>query len=440
MTAPQLHTLSVQDLEPGMLLHSIARQSGKLMVKSKGKIQHEGVIEQLIASGVQTVLVETESVAHAKPSAPSASPLAQGINPPITEAADTRVTTNVTTLIDTSELNQDYDEEDEYLAKPEPLMHFPALSISNQRDKLKAQDAAEQLIIDCKKLHRRLKVDIEKNMPIDITEAKRIVSVLHQSLMQDPDALLCLSMIRNEGEYLTNHSMHVSILLCHFAQYLGMSEFDCKRLAILGYFFDIGMLKVPKDILNKQGPPTREEQFIIQSHVQHSLDLLAPFDFDNELNLAIEQHHERLDGSGYPNNLAGEDIHKFSRMLAIVDCYDAMTTNRPFQKKASPASALKIIADKEYGYDFKLALKFIKCLGVYPVGSLVILNNQHIALVIKNSAENALKPKVKSFYSISHAEYVAPKLIDLASHTCKFHIIKPTLPEHYRLDLNRFSL
>ena len=423
MTATHLQTLSVQQLKPGMMLHSIAQQSGRLMVKSKGKIRHKGTIEQLIACGVKSVRIETEKPKEAvKPKAPvvakvfKEAPVAANDEVPSPE-------------FDTIDLGSDSD-----FGEQEPM--HEAVSEPSKGRKTALEDT-EQLVIDCKNLHQKMRVNIEKNLPIDFSSSKKLVTQLHESLMQDQDALLCLSMIRNDGEYLSNHAMHVAILLCHFANYLGMSNKDCQRLALLGYFFDIGMVQVPREILHKQGVPSKDEQKVIQSHVQKSLKLLAPFDLDAELLLAVEQHHERLDGTGYPNQLQGEDIHKFSRMLAIVDCYDAMTTNRPFQKKSSPAAALKLISNKSYGYDLKLALQFIRCIGVYPVGSLVIMSNKQIGMVIKNHERNALNPTVKTFYSILEGEYVEPEVIDLAKSKSKYNIVKPTLPEHHRLDMGR---
>jgi HD-GYP domain-containing protein (c-di-GMP phosphodiesterase class II) len=421
-----------------MVLCAIVEQTGRLEVKNKGKIRHEGIISQLIASGVSTVTIETQDdmlvpePVQEKPQEIKAPPPPRPKPPPlpklrledILEPEDEPETVDATDMIDLSDaidLSDDTVSEKHLVSENEEV------------------EAAEQLIIECKKTHHDIVDKLQKNVPIDVSSTRALVNDVHDNLVRNPDALLCLSMIRNEGQYVTNHAMHVAILLCHFARFLGMTEEECQRMALIGYFFDIGMLKVPKDILYKQGRPTLEEQELIQSHVQHSLDLLAPLNLGQDVMLAIEQHHERLDGSGYPKGLKGEDIHIYSRMLAIVDCYEAMTTNRPFQKKSSPAAALKLISDTRYGYDQKLALKFIRCMGVYPIGSLVILSNQRIGMVIKHNSKSALTPTVKVFYSISSNEYIEQTDIDLSSPSCKLKIEQPTLPEHYRLDLKQLS-
>jgi hypothetical protein len=100
---------------------------------------------------------------------------------------------------------------------------------------------------------------------------------------------------------------------------------------------------------------------------------------------------------------------------------------------------LKIVSNKDYGYDLKLALKFIRCIGVYPVGSLVILSNKRIAIVVRNNEESALKPVVMAFYSITHSEYIEKQEVDLSAKTNTLSIEQPTLPEHYRLDMSKVS-
>nr|WP_136250774.1 HD domain-containing phosphohydrolase [Ningiella ruwaisensis] len=430
MTAVKRYTLPVEKLKPGMVIHSIAVQSGKLVVKKKGRVRHLNIIDQLIASGVESVVIE-HKVANPKTSAKPASP------PKLPKKADVASKSEQIKESEIKEQLETIDLHDEF--ESEEVLAFPKLSTPTPSSFEDELDIAEGLVIECKKLHKKLALNIEKGLKIDVSESKKLVSELQLSLMRNPDALLCLSMIRNEGQYLSNHAMHTSILMCHFAQHLGFSEVDCQRLGLLGYFFDIGMLKVPKHILNKQGRPTEEEHKLIQAHVWHSLELLEPLKLDNEIKLAIEQHHERLDGSGYPHQLIAEDIHKFSRMLAIVDCYDAMTTNRPHQKKSTPASALKMISNKEFGYDTKLAMQFIRCMGVYPVGSLVVLSNNHIAVVIKTNRKDALKPKVRQFYNISGNEYVDTVDINLAD-GIEISIQKPTLAEIYQIDISRAGL
>jgi HD-GYP domain-containing protein (c-di-GMP phosphodiesterase class II) len=442
MSTSKTHTLPIQDLKPGMMLCAIVQQSGRLEVKSKGKVSHQSVIEQLIAAGVYSVLIETSEPIIATKAKPPVKTTKPAVKKPLVSAApkatpekvepvvEPKVAQDIEDLSDFGDMIDLSGDADEVFDSP---MVYSSTDFSEEAE------VAEQLIISCKKLHKKTEDKIERDIALDLTGAQTLVDDVQQSLIRNPNSLLCLSMIRNEGEYVSNHSMHVSILLCHFARYLEMSEKDCQRMALLGYFFDIGMLKVPKEILYKQGRPTEEEQKLIQAHVQHSLSLLAPLELGNSIMLAIEQHHERLDGSGYPKGLKGEDIHIYSRMLAIVDCYEAMTTNRPFQKKCSPATALKIISNKQYGYDQKLALKFIRCVGVYPVGSLVILSNQRIAIVIKNNDDSALKPVVMAFYSITHNKYIEQDEIDLSAKSNTLTIEQPTLPEHYRLDLSKLS-
>ncbi|WP_284217711.1 HD-GYP domain-containing protein [Agaribacter marinus] len=418
MTHNTFLTIPISELRPGMMVHKIGDQTGKLSVKSRGKVKHPAIIDQLIACGVQTVVIErTKQVTKET---------IQALNN--RKHALSKKTLNITR-------NQPVNAAFE-LSDDAPQNSISVIPSSRAEE----FQFAEQLVIDCKDLYNLHKLRAEKSLSIDITQALDIVNDVYASLIRDPNALLCVSMVRTKGDYFANHAMHVSILLCYFALQLGMSESDCKRLSIVGYLYDIGMVKIPHEITHKLDRPTIDDLVTIQSHVQHSLDLTAPLAMDNEQRLAIEQHHERLDGTGYPYGLEGEQIHKYARMLAIVDCYDAMTSNRPFQKKRSPASALRIICNKDFGYDQKLALKFVRSLGIYPVGCLVALSNKKIALVTETNRAKPLKPKVKVFFSTASMQAITAQYIDLNDETDDIVIVKPIIAEHYGIKLAEIDL
>ncbi|MFC3121482.1 HD-GYP domain-containing protein [Agaribacter flavus] len=405
MTHSTFLTIPIDELKPGMMVHKIGQQTGNLTVKSRGRIKHPVVINQLIACGVQTVVIERTKQ--------------------VTQQTIEALNKRRSTLQDS--------------VKNKSATHIaPLKSASNTHNSVLVPRStseefqyAEHLVIESKELYKIQALRAEKGLSIDISEALALVNEVYDSLLRNPNALLCVSMLRTQGEYFANHATHVAILLCFFAQQLGMSERDCKRLAIVGYIFDIGMAKIPANIVRKLDKLTVDEQAVIQSHVEHSLDLSAGLKLDNEQRLAIEQHHERLDGTGYPYGLEGEEIHKHARMLAIVDCYDAITSNRPFQKAKSPASALKVICNRDFGYDQKLAIKFVRSIGIYPVGSLVALSNKKIALVTELNTEKPLKPKVKILFSTASMQKVEPSLIDLNDEGQDVTILKPVIAEHY---------
>jgi len=395
MASTELETILVGDLQLGMVVHGIAKQAGKLVVKSKGMVRHLNLIEQLSSNGVISVYVERNS--------------------PISNASLQKLNTKKVALSKAKQSNSERKVNTE-------------LSLELVQ--------ASKLIKQSKAIHNAYSQHLKNGIDIDVFPTNELLTGIYGSLARNPNALLMLAMVMNSSDYLANHAIHVSILTCYFAQKLEMSEADCKRLGTVGYLFDIGMVKLPPSLLNKPATLNVNEQAIVKTHVQHSLDILKPLKLDSEIMLAVEQHHERLDGSGYPNGFSGSKISKFSRILAIADCYDALTSSRPFKEAKTPATALKHLSLPEHGYDPKLVLQFVRHMGIYPVGSLVMLSNKRIALVTKSNIKQPNKPTLKVFYSVAGGHYLEPTIINLATYSNELKIVKPILASQYKLDVN----
>lgn len=377
----QLQTVPVSELKLGMVVHAIAKQSGKLGVKNKGAIRHFGIIEQLKLSGVCSVVIESASAPTQK------------------SASKKRVT-------DSQEL---------FAADSiQSSAKQGATNIVADNDRL-TFTSATNLLNTSEAIYKKFTQSLAQNHDVDFEESRALTENIYSNLVEHPEALLCLSMIMQSDNYLAKHSIHVATLICYFAHYLGYPKQECEKLALMGYLYDVGMAKVPQAIRHKKGTLTNEDKQEIKLHVAYSLHLLSPLKLESEYVLAIEQHHERLDGSGYPYGYLGTKIHKFSRMLAIVDTYDALTTARKYKAALSPTAAMNELSNPDLGYDQKLVLKFIRCMGVYPVGSLVVLSNQRLGLVIKTNAGAPISPVVRVFYSIKGKHFVQPVEVDLAA-------------------------
>lgn len=389
MTKETLQKLSINELKKGMFIHEIAEQNGELEVKSKGKVSSLSVIEQLKSHGIISVIVD----------------LAKSDLTP-EETKDT----------------------------PEPVK-------KPKRTKLEDIDMemgrVDRLLLQCSKTHKRYVIEVAKDELGDLSAAQEIVSDIQQSLERNPNALLCITSIKNSNTYLYQHCLRVSVLLCHFAQTLGINEKDCKDLALLGFLYDLTMANLPSDILTKEKNLTDDEWALIQQQPAATAKLLDGLGLSKSAMLAIEQHHERINGSGYPKKLSGEMINKYARLLAIVDAFDAMTTERPHQKAKSAAQALKVILNPDNGFDLKLANAFTKCVGVYPVGSLVLLSNQRIGIVSQPNLKKPAMPKVKVFYSTTGSHYMEPKEVNLDGNSNGIKIVKPVLASDYNLDLKQ---
>lgn len=392
----KLETVEVAKLELGMVVHGIADQKGKLVVKNKGMIRHLSVIDQLINNGVKSVYIERSNIK------------ASSLN--VTEPKEPQNSVNE----NTSEFKKAMSTE---------------LSIELEN--------STRLIKQSHQIHQRFVNQINNQIDLDIQDAQELVSDVYASLARNPNALLCMTMVMDSESYLANHAIHVATLLCFFAQNMGMSVDECQRLAMLGYLYDIGMCRVPESAYNKTVDLSEEDEIEIQKHVQYSLDIVKPLQLDQEILLAIEQHHERLDGQGYPSGATDATIGKYSRMLAIADTYESLTAGRIYKKAKSPAAAMKKLCEPQNGFDQKLVMQFVRILGIYPVGSLVMLSNKRIALVIKNKVDKPNLPQIKVFYSLSGGHYLAPKTLDLSKQSNDIKILKPISPDHYNLELKQ---
>jgi putative nucleotidyltransferase with HDIG domain len=231
---------------------------------------------------------------------------------------------------------------------------------------------------------------------LDMNQARETVDQVVERILQNQDALAWLTKIKNKDEYTAEHSLNVSILSATFARHLGHSEDDIKSIALSGLLHDVGKAKVPNEILNKEGRFTKEEADIMMSHAIHGRNLLMSMTNRDLSAIDVAHcHHERMDGKGYPRKLVASEIPYFAKVIAIADAYDAITSNRCYDKGKASMEALDIIYKcKGTQFDTELVLEFIKCIGVYPPGSIVELKTGEVGIVIDTSVENKLKPRI----------------------------------------------
>jgi HD-GYP domain-containing protein (c-di-GMP phosphodiesterase class II) len=171
---------------------------------------------------------------------------------------------------------------------------------------------------------------------------------------------------------------------------------------------------MPQDILNKPGKLTNEEFDIIKTHPRKGYELLLKGkDIPAGVLDVVLHHHERYDGTGYPDKLAAENISQFSRMGAICDCYDAVTSDRPYKAGWDPAHAIKQMASWTGHFDRDIFKTFIRCIGIYPSGSLVRMQSGRLAVVMEQNTAALTRPQVKVFFSTKSREPIRPTIIDL---------------------------
>lgn len=240
----------------------------------------------------------------------------------------------------------------------------------------------------------------EKGLVIDTVDAYKIVAEMEKSITRNQDALLLLMRIKNKDEYTLLHSISVGVLVLAFCKFCGIPHQMKMDLAVSGLLHDLGKTKIPSNILNKPGILTDEEFAIMKKHTEYTekilqdMSKLPPEAYDIAMH-----HHERFDGKGYPHGLKGDEISFGSQMVAICDVYDAMISDRCYRSGLDSSDGLKRIYEWSGShFNKELSYKFIRCIGVYPVGTYVKLENNLIGVVVE-STENILQPVVRVFFN-----------------------------------------
>lgn len=225
---------------------------------------------------------------------------------------------------------------------------------------------------------------------------KQHVKACVDSVIRNPNALIWLSHIKHVDNYTAEHCLHVGILAIALGRQLGLPRRYLETLGLCGMLHDVGKTRVNLNVLLKPGKLTPEEYEHMKLHTVYGRDLLQhdPL-MPPEVIEATYSHHERIDGKGYPEGIDASTLSFFSRITAIVDAYDAMTSNRLFAKQKSSTAALKILYEQRgKQFDQDLVVKFIECVGLYPPGCIVEMTSGEVGVVIASDAANRLHPKI----------------------------------------------
>jgi HD-GYP domain-containing protein (c-di-GMP phosphodiesterase class II) len=256
-----------------------------------------------------------------------------------------------------------------------------------------------------------------KGLPLDIESVKKTVDKIIDEILSDGSILLNLQDIKSFDNYIFSHSLSVTLLSILMGKNLGYNEKFLKDLGVGCMLHDIGKLDIPKEILDKPEKLTDQEYEIVKSHTHYGYRRIMGQDEDlsaTSAHVALE-HHERLDGSGYPRGLKGEEIHIFSRIASIADVYDAMTSDRIYRPAYPPNEAVEFIMGGSGSlFEYNLVKSFLRSVAPYPVGDIVLLNTQEVGIVVDVRRDFPLRPIVRVI------EDDGWKDIDLMKETTKF--------------------
>lgn len=279
---------------------------------------------------------------------------------------------------------------------------------------------------------RRMFTQVRLGNAIQADVCAPLVNDVMESINRNPDALISLARLKNADEYTYMHSVAVCALMVALGRQLGLDEAQCRDAGMAGMLHDMGKAAMPQDVLNKPGKLTPEEFEIIKQHPLRGYEMLLEGGGVSEGVLDVcRHHHERFDGTGYPDRLSPAQLSLLARMGAVCDVYDAVTSDRPYKAGWDPAYAIAQMASWQGHFDPAVFQAFVKSVGIYPTGSLVRMRSGRLAVVMEQHPKALTKPAVKIFYSTKASMPLAPQLLDLASPNCTDQIEARESPENW---------
>ncbi len=297
------------------------------------------------------------------------------------------------------------------LEKKEPTTAVLSSQVSWDKEFSLAREVRDQT----KQVVDQILEDARLGKSIDSSGAKEAVENIIDSVIRNRDALVCLAQIKNKDEYTALHSLNVSILSVAFGRSLVLPREALHILGIGGLLHDIGKMKIPLEILNKPARLTDGEFHQMKNHVRYGTEILGRIPhFPPKGVQMVGQHHERYGGHGYLKGLRGEQLSLFGQIATIVDVYDAITSDRVYRRGVLPHEAVKRMFEwSPRDFDRSLLENFIKCFGIYPVGSLVEINQSEVGIVVAANREKALKPTVLLIMKKGEDKYFPARMVQL---------------------------
>ncbi len=392
----------VDQLRPGMYIHDLNcgwLQHGFL--RPQFLLRSDGQIEKMHRQGMHEVYIDTDRGADL-PGAPTQAEVKRAVQTQL-EASGAQ-----------------------------PVVQ-PLVRVSQKTE----ATAARRILGEAQGVVEDLMQDVRLGQQVDPAKALAVVDEINASVLRNPGALLSLGRIKQADTYTFQHCVNVCALMVSFAHGLGLEAASVEEAGLGGLLHDVGKMRVPPEVLNKPGRLTEAEFTTMQSHAALSRELLenTPGISETVIRIASE-HHEKLDGCGYPNGLSGDQISRPGRMAAIVDVYDALTSNRVYHKGMEPPEALKKLLEWSGPHlDGDLVQQFIRILGIYPVGSLVRLSSGRLAVVVEQG-EDLLRPTVRVIFDTGRKIKLQPRDLHLAHATER--ILDYEDPAEWKLDLFSF--
>jgi len=373
-----LKTLAIEELEVGMYVKDIMLKNSDHKVKNQGKVNSKKTIEMLKKQGVTSVVIELE----------------------------------------------DSDEENIQEQSIEQISVADEFSRSCE-----VYDEASETV-------KRLFLTAGSTKPLSAEAVGLLAGEITESVLRNEYAITILTRIRNKSTYQWEHAINCGVLICGFGLYLGFNKDTVTQMTLGALLHDVGSAKVSRGILEKAGKLTQNEMSVVKRHIKWGVELCKKDGFDSPFIIDMTaNHHERLDGSGYPRGISGDKISKLARITAIIDVYDAMTGDRPYKKGDNPLNVFRFLLSKKEKFDQSLVQQLIKYLGVHPVGSLIKLSNEKLGVVIQGNRTDPMKPIVKLIFNLKSERNITPTDCDLSNENVT--IVSAVKAEDFGINLTK---
>ncbi|MEI5640544.1 MULTISPECIES: HD-GYP domain-containing protein [unclassified Pseudoalteromonas] len=410
--------LPIEDLQPGMFVDSVHRHKSDagVKIKSRGMVRDKAIIQKLIEKGVLELKIDFTQ---------SDIPVPEKYQQPEPDK-EPQPGAETTAKKGT----------DGSLSTAKSRIKNKAKSTSKEQSLQQEFAVAMQKFEKNNRQIQSLYGDVTSGMKVDISLLNEVSKDIVASVLRNSNAMAILTRIKDKDAYNWRHMTNCAILITVFAKHLGLQQHIIEQLAMGAMLHDIGHAKLPQGLINKPGRFTELEYKAVKKHVAQSLGMskgeagITPIMLDMIIN-----HHERLDGTGYPRKIKGDALSTAARMMAIVDVYDAITADQHHKEADEPINALRYLLSNKTQFDPILVQRFIKCMGVHPVGTIVKLTNERLGLVLEGNKGAPTAPMVRVFYNTKHLHHVTAKDLDLSHSDVK--VIASVRPLDYQINLSR---
>jgi putative nucleotidyltransferase with HDIG domain len=408
-----LKRIARDQITTGMFLHSIEGSwFAHPFLKAKFLVSNQEDVDALRMSDVDAVMIDTS----------------KGIDvPPANQVADVGVT-----------MPDDHESGAKAKTpKRRPRRRAPDAKAEPDAPCTMAEEfgRANQIVFQSREVMVELFDQVRLGKIVDAEMLAPLADAIAGSVARNKSTLSSILRLKTADEYTYMHSVAVAALMIGLARELGLDADVVRDAGVAGLLHDLGKAMMPHDILSKPGKLTDEEFAIMRTHPQRGYDLLIQAGIMPQMALDVcLHHHEKMDGTGYPEGLKGDQISLAARMGAICDVYDAVTSNRPYKKPWSATASLKTMYGWKGHFDPVIFTAFVRSVGIYPVGTLVRLKSDRLAFVSDINARDLTRPIVRPFYSIPHASSIRSADLNLLNNPSGDAIISSEAPEKWGLE------